>query len=357
MNYISLIIYLLLSATTAIAQSLIFDNSTWDFGTIAEDGGEVSHTFNFKNVSPSPIVIINATTTCGCTVPQYSKRPIASGAEATMEITYDPLYRPGRFVREVKIYTSVSPEPEIIKIVGDVTPRKKSVQESHPYLLGDGVRINSLYGFLQNISPSAPRSYLFEVINTADQSRQITIKSEFSTPYLKIYPSTQSLSAGQSGVINVTYEIDERRPFYGQIADDLVVYIDNVSSSHTVQLRAYGVDDFTNDTKKRGARAQFSEKIINFEPFKVDKGSLAKSFSIKNIGSEPLFIRAIESPKDIEVTPLFRDEIPSGATQELSVRIKPKEANLGDFMRYITFILNDKEQPVVRFKIVGRGEK
>ncbi len=365
MNYISLIICLLLSITTSQAQNLKFDNPTWDFETITEEGGEVSHTFNFKNISSEPIVIINATTTCGCTVPQYSKKPIASGAESTIKITYDPMYRPGKFSREVKIYTSAASEPEVIKIIGDVTPRKKSVQEQYIYLLEGGVRISSLYAYLQNISPSSTRSSAFEVINTSNESRTITIKPEFPTPYLSYSNPAKALEPGESGVITVTYGVREGETFYGELVDNLKIYIDGQESKMTIQTRAYAVDDFNNTSKKGVARAEFSEKMITFEPFNISKSSMAKSFTIENIGTSPLLIRAIDAPQGVNFTTLdgknpIGVETPAGKSMVLNVSLEPatQGANmLGDFAKSAIFILNDPEQPVVRLRVVGRGEK
>ena len=34
---------------------LRFESQSWDFGDIAEDGGDVEHTFHFTNVSDSPV--------------------------------------------------------------------------------------------------------------------------------------------------------------------------------------------------------------------------------------------------------------------------------------------------------------
>ncbi len=365
MNYISLITCLLLSIAPSIAQNLKFDNPTWDFSTIAEEGGQVSHTFNFKNVSSSPVVIINATTTCGCTIPKYSKKPISAGAESTIEITYDPMYRPGKFSREVKIYTSASDNPEVIKIVGDVTPRKKSVQEQYIYLLEGGVRISSLYAYLQNVSPGQTRSSTFEVINTSNESRKITLKPAFSTPYLECNYPAEPLQAGESGSITVTYEIPAEEPFYGELTDDIHIYVDEKKSGHTLQVRAYGVEDFSNASKKGVARAEFSEKMITFEPFNIAKGSMAKSFTIKNIGTVPLFIRGVNTPQGVKITTPKGDtpigaEIPAGKSMTFNASIEPATQGgnmLGDFAKSVIFILSDPQEPVIRLRVTGRGEK
>ncbi|MFR6415865.1 MAG: DUF1573 domain-containing protein [Alistipes shahii] len=48
---------------------------TWDFGTIRESDGRVSHTFTGVNRGDKPLVILDVVTSCGCTVPEFSRQP------------------------------------------------------------------------------------------------------------------------------------------------------------------------------------------------------------------------------------------------------------------------------------------
>jgi hypothetical protein len=67
---------------------LEFDKETHDYGTIknASDG---TCEFRFKNTGKEPILITNAKGSCGCTVPEYPKEPIAPGKSAAIKVTYD----------------------------------------------------------------------------------------------------------------------------------------------------------------------------------------------------------------------------------------------------------------------------
>ena len=50
----------------------------YDFGTIKQ-GDIVDHVFKFKNVGNKPLIISNIGVSCGCTVPDWSKEPVAPG--------------------------------------------------------------------------------------------------------------------------------------------------------------------------------------------------------------------------------------------------------------------------------------
>lgn len=50
---------------------------------------EVQTSFNFKNTGKVPLVITNATSSCGCTVPEYPKEAIAPGESGAIKVVYN----------------------------------------------------------------------------------------------------------------------------------------------------------------------------------------------------------------------------------------------------------------------------
>ncbi|MCM4157677.1 DUF1573 domain-containing protein [Gramella sp. AN32] len=66
-----------------------FEESEFDFGSIAK-GTNVEHVFKFENTGRAPLVITNATSTCGCTVPTYPKNEtIAPGEKGEMLVKFN----------------------------------------------------------------------------------------------------------------------------------------------------------------------------------------------------------------------------------------------------------------------------
>ena len=65
-----------------------FGESEYDFGTVAE-GEKVKHVYNFKNTGSEPLIISNAKATCGCTVPQWPREPIAPGDSGELTVVFD----------------------------------------------------------------------------------------------------------------------------------------------------------------------------------------------------------------------------------------------------------------------------
>ena len=105
-RHILLTLLALCAFATAAQAQLVFTPDTWDFGTIRETDGRVSHTFTGENRGNTPVVILDVVTTCGCTVPQFTKRPIRPGEKTTVKVTFDPANRPGAFTKELGVYSS-----------------------------------------------------------------------------------------------------------------------------------------------------------------------------------------------------------------------------------------------------------
>lgn len=116
-----LIVALIPLAVWAKSQAKItFAETTYNFGTISENGGKVTHTFKFTNTGDANLVITDATAECGCTEPKYPAQPIKPGGTGTITVTYNPKYRPGPFVKNITVRSNASNKKVVIKIKGTV---------------------------------------------------------------------------------------------------------------------------------------------------------------------------------------------------------------------------------------------
>ena len=65
-----------------------FEEETYDFGEV--NAGEVlEHTFNFTNSGEAPLIITNATSTCGCTIPEWPREPIPIGGSGRILVKFN----------------------------------------------------------------------------------------------------------------------------------------------------------------------------------------------------------------------------------------------------------------------------
>jgi ribosomal 30S subunit maturation factor RimM len=65
-----------------------FESETIDFGKIKQ-GVPVKGTFTVTNIGNEPLIIEQANPTCGCTISDYTKSPIAPGKTGVINATYN----------------------------------------------------------------------------------------------------------------------------------------------------------------------------------------------------------------------------------------------------------------------------
>lgn len=128
------------------AQQIELSESIVDLGNI-EYGGKALATINVKNTGDKPLIIASAQPSCGCTVPNYPKEPIAPGKSANMTIEYTTTKRAGAFNKTVTINSNAVTEGrKIFRIKGVVAdnpnataaPSKSQIQNKNTKALKKG---------------------------------------------------------------------------------------------------------------------------------------------------------------------------------------------------------------------------
>jgi hypothetical protein len=97
---------------------LSFKTTEIDYGTIHQnDDGE--RTFSFTNTGKEPIVISQVKTSCGCTVPSYSKTPILPNETSEIKVKY-ATNRIGVFKKTITVISNASETNKVLYIKGEV---------------------------------------------------------------------------------------------------------------------------------------------------------------------------------------------------------------------------------------------
>lgn len=119
-KYILLFIIFLLSSVFSYAQKplLVCKNSMHNFGEIEENTGKVEHTFIITNLGKSPLILNKIETSCGCTTPSWSKKPIPPGGTSEIKVVFDPKDQKGKFIKAIVIYSNASKGISTLRITG-----------------------------------------------------------------------------------------------------------------------------------------------------------------------------------------------------------------------------------------------
>jgi hypothetical protein len=113
-----------LMAQTAVESGakIEFEKETHDYGTI-DQYGDGTCEFTFKNTGNEPLVVSNAKGSCGCTVPQWPKEPIAPGETGVIKVKYDTK-RVGIIGKSVTLQSNATNDPtKTIRIKGNVVAK------------------------------------------------------------------------------------------------------------------------------------------------------------------------------------------------------------------------------------------
>lgn len=105
-----------------------FAEETHDFGEI-EEGTVAKHDFTFKNTGDAPLIITNAQGSCGCTVPEWPREPIAPGEEGTIHVEFNSAGRAGNQQKEVKLQANTNPNTFVLKITAQVKAKEQPAAE------------------------------------------------------------------------------------------------------------------------------------------------------------------------------------------------------------------------------------
>lgn len=95
-----------------------FNKTEHDFGTIKK-GTKNETEFIVTNNGNADLVIINASASCGCTVPDYPKTPIKPGSSAPIKVAFNA-NTPGIQNKNVTLTTNTATGSEILTVKANV---------------------------------------------------------------------------------------------------------------------------------------------------------------------------------------------------------------------------------------------
>lgn len=95
-----------------------FESEILDYGTI-EKGTDGTRTFIFTNSGNAPLIISDVKTSCGCTVPTYSKEAILPGEEGEIKVKYDTK-KVGAFTKTITVSSNANLTRKTLKIKGTI---------------------------------------------------------------------------------------------------------------------------------------------------------------------------------------------------------------------------------------------
>src|SRR5688500_13351201 len=167
------------------AKQLQFKEETYNFGTVGEENGPVTHDFIFTNTSNRPVKILTVQASCGCTTPGWSKEPVEPGRTGYIQASFNPKGRPGFFNKSLTVTTDLDANPMILQIKGQVSNDSKP-NETEFQIVNGGLKLK---GSSFNMGKVFIRDEFvvreFPILNSIE--KPITFTGKFVSPnYIKV---------------------------------------------------------------------------------------------------------------------------------------------------------------------------
>ncbi len=352
----------ILSVAAQQGPTIEADERTYNFGTIAEEKGLTSHTFEIKNTGDAPLVINRITASCGCTQPEWSREPIAPGKTGHVKVTYNPKGRPGPFYKTVSIFSNAKRGSYTLAVKGDVTPKPLIPLHVFPYSIG-ALKIEAKSVLYNTIRPEETQGKKIAIKNEGKTS--LTILPGKYPDYLTVDVHPEKLAPDEVG--EITFLLDAKAvKRKGRVSLDIPLTVISIGEKEIVEnihLAANVIDNFgklsAND-KAKAPIAQLNGTLLDLGklPEKGNSiipligGKVSGSFTITNAGKSPLQIYSVTcDDKRIDISGGKR-ELKPGATATFKVSVRPKEIKT-KLEALVNIICNDPNGPVRLLKVTA----
>lgn len=353
-----LILILSISSVVCSAQNPItevkFEHYSYDFGEINEVDGDVSHTFKYTNVGKNPFVIYSISTSCGCTSPSYSKKPIELNGSSELTIVFDPTNQPGRNEKRIIVSCNVGSGAVELHIKAIVKPRPRTIEDDFPIVFSDGIRLADMVINGYTLSNNKDAAFTMELINNSTKQASITIINDSLPDWLSAFVAQPFINGGQKTklVVNVR---PAGKNLWGKKIVNIRVKVNDKLQFVDVIFNTTFIEDFSkisDDEFKNAPKITLSGGFYHFS--KVHIGEVAKhSFKIKNNGANELIIRYIDTPSKIKVQ---SNSLVLKRGEEAIITIEIDTTLPDALAETIRFITNDPSKPVAEFRVMANIE-
>lgn len=264
---------------------LRFEETLFDFGTIEESAGPVSHTFTYANTGDSDAFIASVSPSCSCTTAYYEHKVLHPGEYSGLTVTYDPAAMPGQFKQSVLVLTSDRKSIRIF-VQGVVKERDKGLDELYPYFLAKGLQASAKTVRCGFVPQKTTSSQTIGIVNTSSSVMKLGYSLKNGDPDLKV-SLPRTLKPGQSCEMKIEYIIPSGR--LSSLDNELTVTVDGKPAQKSINITGSAVCS----TEVIDGAPSF-----RFEPtLLVFRGHRRKlDLKITNDGVSDLRILKVESP-------------------------------------------------------------
>ncbi len=339
----------------ASAPEIKWLETKYDFGAFNEDNGVASCRFRYVNTGDAPLVVLDVHTSCGCTTPDYSTKPVAPGDTATITVKYDPAGRPGRFNKKIQVDTNTPDRRSKLTITGVVVGSSASVARRYPVEM-DAMKLRNGAVMFGRVSKGHMKSIFVEGYNRSNDTIRPAVA--YKPDCVDIVFEPTAVGPGEQVSI-VCYYHSTKNNLYGLVEDSVSIIPDKGKAAYTIPLTAIVNEDFSKLTPGERAKAPeivLEEKTVDFGKLNQDEGIVSRTFEISNRGKSTLEIRRIYTTDPGVSVRCDKTSIKKGKRSTVTVTVDPSQLPGSLLNARISVIANDPATPTSTVRAVGQIE-
>jgi hypothetical protein len=332
-----------------------FAKSEIDIGTIKDSDKPVTHIFRFTNTGNAPLQITKLQTTCGCTTPEYSDKPVLPGREGIIKVAYDPKGKSGRIDQSVIIVANTVPNIHILRLKGNVHHIQKKPSDVDFYPIKSGnlrfATTNIQKGEFYDIGIDS--SYILDIYN--ESSSPVMINRIKSAGHINIIGLPTLIPGKASSKFMILYDTKQKNSQYGFVRDTFeLITTDPETPVKFFTITGFLKQDFSNLTPEEfelTPRISFQSKEHNFGTVH-QKESYTHEFKFVNTGKQRLYIYKMDIGCGCTATFARKKILEPGESSEVFVTYTT-DNRLGFETKDIVIHTNDPTNPTVILSVRG----
>ena len=327
-----------------------FDKMTHEFGVVLWKHPATA-TFQIKNDGDKPLVISNVTTSCGCTVADWTKEPIAPGATGVVTSTFDAKAL-GHFYKDIGVYCNASARPIYLMLRGEVSADPKNYTLTHPYEIG-AIRLNkAAIEFDDTNKGDKPTMEILVANTTSDVYTPVLMHLP---PYLEAVAVPERIGKKATGKIKVTLDTD-KLPKFGLTT--ATVYLsrfpgDKVSEENAIPVSAVLLPDFSNMSQQQRLNppaVQLSATEFTVPPL-AENAKKKLTVVVKNVGKSDLDITDLQVFNPALGVQLKKRVLKPGAQTKMKITVYGKYLKKVKSAPRVLMITNDPNCPKIVIRV------
>lgn len=354
---IAALILVILNTSTTLAQkntkaktpikiekgALFFEKTFIALGAIQDKEEPIKINFNYQNIGKGKVTITDIKADCGCSRPQWDKKPVAFNQKGEIVVYFFPKELSGNQTKTITVFTDGEPNVYYLKFSAFIDDINARVAKTYPSKQG-----NTLFDSYEVKFPSIYNDATDSLLRTMynPTTKNIKILGVEAPAYMTVTREKDLITPNSGVAFKFKFKAKEAND-YGKKLDEVIVHTDDsLEPKKKFLVRANIVENFEKLTPKEKAKPPVFAALTPI----VDLGQIniqtthTVTFTITNKGKSPLYIRKIFSSCGCTTTDFdYSKPIKKGKKMDIVVTYNTNY-DIGKVEKQISLITNTPEQ-------------